>query len=239
MKILICTIMRNVGNKFENYVNQINSIVNKFPEHEFHVSIYENDSMDDTKKNLSNVLLNDKFKSASIVCEDIGSMFYGSVSNEDRVRNLSNARNVALSVNPLEFVDFVLWIEPDILLTIDTIKFLLEHGKQCDIISPLSMRENGTYIADAWATRLTSNCVNCELLIKTGIHVSRQTIPVWSTFNCVCLYNADAFRNGARFGYINERLGIWDCDTVVVCEEFRKLGYNKIFVDTSHSIRWY
>lgn len=69
---------------------------------------------------------------------------------------------------------------------------------------------------------------------------------VWSTFNCFCVYNAAPFQQGLRWGFVNKRLntgqkpidGGWlDVDTSVICEDFREMGYIKVFINTNCIVR--
>lgn len=229
-KILISTICRNSEQTLKNYISSINELVNH-SKHQFYISIYENDSTDKTK----NILTNAKFDSAldyKLQHENIYTTFYGSVSNQDRVKNLSKARNKTLVKEFVKNVDYILCYEADVSCNLNTILSLLEHTDY-DIISPISMRPNGSLIYDSWATRLTENCVNDALLLKSNVYRSKKIIPVWSTFNTVCLYKAEPFKNNIKFGYYNNRLKTWDCDTVVICENFREMGYTNIAIDTS------
>lgn len=225
-KILISTIMRNCDNNLGKYFSSIKKLIDNSDD-EFYVSIYENDSIDGTKEILNTI--NDS--RYNIKMENIGTLMYNSISCEDRVKNLSLARNKTLDVEWLNIVDYVLCYEVDVNCDLSVVLKLLEH-REYDIVSPMSMRKNGSLVYDAWATRLTDSCVN-ELKIRdSGLYTSRAIIPVWSTFNLVCLYNANPFKKGVRFGYYNDRLKTWDCDTVVICEKFRECGYNNIVLDT-------
>lgn len=132
-----------------------------------------------------------------------------------------------------------------------------------DIYSGWSLRtidhpKESVYLYDTCATRqnLNDNCWNFEQvstwttnsLIKTFIDKYNANClhSLWSTFNCFCVYNAKPFLEGVKWGFVNKRLdtgqqkindGWLDADTVVICEDFRLKGYNKIFINTNCLIR--
>jgi len=69
---------------------------------------------------------------------------------------------------------------------------------------------------------------------------------VYSTFNCFCVYNSKPFIDGLRWGFLNKRLnasdikldsGYLDADTSIMCEQFRALGYNNIFINRNCLVR--
>lgn len=76
----------------------------------------------------------------------------------------------------------------------------------------------------------------------TGVHANCLH-KVWSTFNCFCVYNAQPFIEGARWGYTNRRIdasgiqvegqGALEADTVAICETFRERGYRGIYLNTN------
>ena len=132
-----------------------------------------------------------------------------------------------------------------------------------DIYSGWSLRtsmhpKESIFLYDTCTTRQarTHNCWNFEKeknwrkksLIKTHVnHYDSNCLhSVWSTFNCFCVYNSEPFIKGVRWDYLNKRLdtgqeklenGWLDADTSVICENFRMLKYNKIFINTNCLIR--
>lgn len=54
MKILICSIIRNAENKLNSWYNQIKNIVSLNEDIDFYLSVYENNSTDNTKLLLNN-----------------------------------------------------------------------------------------------------------------------------------------------------------------------------------------
>ncbi len=236
MKVLICSIMRNSAKVLDRYLRQIHTAMDLLAGEkvEWYISIYENDSTDGTKEKLNTMDLS-RFVDSSILTEDIGTTHYSSIVNEDRVRNLSIARNKALTAKDMFLeMDYVLWIEPDLFYAPGLIPSILRYRDrgidEIDVFSGINIPSGETRAYDTWATRRTPHE---EWGDRFDNWFDQPIARFYSTFNGVCLYNARPFKEGVRFGYINERLGKFDCDTVVVCENMRKAGYDRIYVDQS------
>jgi len=236
MNILICTIVRNGAKVLDRYMRQITDGMDRLKDQDinWYISIYENDSTDGTKELLQALDLG-RFKDHSIISEDIGTRHYPSIVDEDRVRNLAIARNKALTAKDMFMeADHVLWVEPDLFYAGGLIPSLIMHRErglpEADILSGINIASGESRAYDTWATRRTADE---EWGDRTSDWFDNPVARFYTTFNGVCLYNAEAFRDGVRFGHINERLGKFDCDTVVVCENFRKAGYDRIYVDQS------
>lgn len=231
--ILISTIFRNSESKLKRYHSQIKNLVLSFPEYNFFLSVYENDSIDNTK-----ILINELdwnfLTDYSIILENIGTNFYGSIPDEQRVKNLAAARNKTLEAkNFLQHSDYVLSIESDIRFDNNCADQILNFQKynnleNVDIVSAVSYRKDkkgNLKHYDVWATRRTSE----EEFGK--IHKNVTFEKYYSTFNCFCLYNASPIKEGIRFGWYNDRINRFDCDTVVICEEFHKKGKSSIYIN--------
>lgn len=233
-KILIYSIFRNSSSNIDNYYQQLVQTINKLKEsYEFYISLYENDSTDNTKEKLA--ALDFSFvKNFSLISEQIGSNFYGkSIKDEDRVKNLAAARNKAIHANDfLNQVDKVLCIESDIYYETTCIKNLLNFQKDnnlpsVDIVSAVSYQGKDK-LYDTWATRRNNTEESGDLFENKE---NKKFDIYWSTFNCICLYNAEVMRQGAIYDWYNSRLKKFDCDTAVICEKFRDLGHDNIFID--------
>jgi|694.fasta_scaffold04528_12 hypothetical protein len=229
-KILICSIVRNDEDFYVNYYNRLRAMVDFFPEYEFYLSLYENDSTDSTK---SLIFKQDysMFAGVSIVSEKINTRFYGSTKDEDRVKNLSVARNKALTANNfLENVDYVLIIDIDVEFKMPAVEKVLNFKKlepDFDIVASATLRKRSLY--DHWATREQAEY---DRAIGENFEIYRK-LPYkkyYSVSSGFCLYKAEAFRAGVRWGYINTVTGNPDCEMVVVCQEFSKMGYNNIYM---------
>jgi hypothetical protein len=232
MKILVCTIIRNQQHNILNWYNQLKQIVESNPSIDFFISVYENNSIDGTKEILNNLDFN-FFKKNSIVSQDLenieffkgGYEPYGEESKR-RVKILSDCRNKSLFVDFLDDSDFVLFVEPDIQyepsIFTDILNFSINNNY--DVLSAISFSHGEHY--DKWGTRINPNDTWSNLTNRVG---SNEVIDVHSTFNCFVLYKSMAFtKDKCEFGFMSDYLGTHDCDTVVVCNNLRKKGYNKI-----------
>lgn len=230
-KILIYSIVRNIEHSFDQYYKQINEIAQSFSEYIFYLSIYENDSMDNTKKLLfsSDWSLFDK---VSIISEKLRTVMFSSVKDVERVSALANSRNKALRAGDfVNDVDYVLMIDADMAYDIESIKSLLsfkELEPKFDIVSSVSIDEDGGHY-DWWATRIGPEYNPKESDLEID-YKTKKYGSYYSTSNGLCLYNAIPFKKGAEYGYINKVTGSPDCEMVVVCQNFRELGHDKIFI---------
>lgn len=229
--VLIYSIIRNNAKTIDRYYDQIKMTVESLQDYNFYLSIYENDSTDSTRQK---VLSKDwSFLSGiSIVSENINTNHFGSVKSEERVENLAKARNKAIEAGGfLDKVKYVLMVEGDNSYTPMDVQKLLSFGEQeqFDVVSALSIRENGTHY-DWWATRTGP-------IYKQGASEVPRNFKnlkydkYYSTSNGLCLYKAKPFQEGVRYGWINHKTNKFDCEMVVVCQEFRQRGYDKIFIN--------
>ena len=241
--ILISTIMRDSSYFVPKYYEYIKQLVHTYSEHKFFVSIYENDSKDNTiplLKGCNWSFLEDRI---AIQSESLKTKKYGSVMDATRVENLGKARMKSIYVNDKSFLDqsdFVLSLESDVEYPIDSLGKLLKFGKtngikNVDIVSGMCLknRKDGTInIRDTWATRLTAQAPPNPThgLLRGDWKISSYG-KYYSTFSGFCLYKAEVIRKGASFSGFNERLNTFDCDTAVICEDFHKLGYSDIYID--------
>jgi hypothetical protein len=229
-KILICSIARNDEDFYTNYYNRIKTMVDYFPEYEFYLSLYENDSTDSTK----NLILKQDysmFAGVSIVSENINTKFYGSTKDEDRVKNLAIARNRAIGAsNFLDSVDYVLVIDIDVEFKMPAVAKILNFKNlepNFDIVAAATMRKRVLY--DQWATR---EGPEYDSAIQENFEEYRK-LPYkkyYSVSSGFCLYRAEPFKSGAKWGHINYVSGKPDCEMVIVCQDFSKRGYNNIYM---------
>jgi hypothetical protein len=229
-KILICSIARNDEDFYVNYYNRLRAMVDSFPEYEFYLSLYENDSTDITK-NLIFKQDYSMFSGVSIISENINTKFYGSTKDEDRVKNLSIARNKTVEANNfLDEADYVLVIDIDVEFKMPAVGKILNFKNlepNFDIVAAATLRKRVLY--DQWATR---EGPEYDRAIQENFEEYRK-LPYkkyYSVSSGFCLYKAEAFKNGARWNYINYVTGNPDCEMVVVCQDFSKRGYNNIYM---------
>lgn len=224
--------MRNCAGSLVRWYSQLVGVVTLMPEHNFYISVYENDSTDNTQLMLTNLDFS-MFRDSHIVTDWLNTNQYGSVKEFDRVQNLANARNTALDGKSLlNNVDYVLWIEPDIAYDPFVVKELLNFRQagllEIDIYSAISLRPGREEVYDTWATRRDPNEEDGERFPDWRENPIRE---FWTTFNCLCLYRAEPFQVGLRFTAWNNRLQKFDCDTVAICETFRANGFKKIYAN--------
>jgi hypothetical protein len=262
MKILICTIMRNRADDLAQWHRQIKELVTTDVANEYFLSVYENDSTDGTWDVLKGLDFS-FIQYVNIMTETLNTEYFGSVVSAQRVINLANARNkVIYSSGSYHVADKIVFIETGITYrTADAIACIAK-SVHYDILSGLSIPSPIDFdiktldpatvltisIYDCWATRLSPHSY-WEQHVNAG---SQLITPVWSTFNCFCVYNAEPFKAGISFGWPNTRvknmrvvpenaalrqptaeMAYSDCDTAVVCENFHRNGYSKVAIDTS------
>ena len=222
-KILICTIIRNRKKHLDTWLSQIKQIVEHYKDsYLFDLSVYENDSTDGTKDKLQDLDYS-FFNNFNVSTRTLNTKYFGSIVDKQRVINLAAARNNCIYSESLDVRDYkkILFIEPDFTYTLnDAIKII--DTPDCDIISGVSIYKGEFY--DRWATRKNERETWGNFHIKDSDSVEK----VWTTFNGFCLYNAEPFKKNIKFDWYNDRLDHFDCDTAVICENFRRNGYINI-----------
>jgi len=229
-KILVCSIVRNDENFLLNYYNRLKTIVSTFPEYEFYLSIYENDSIDNTKKMLFEYDYS-MFSGVSIVSENINTKFYGSSKDEDRVKNLAEARNKSLCGGSfLNSVDYVLVIDIDVEFKMASVEKVLNFKDiepNFDVVAAATLRKNFLY--DQWATRDTYD-YDPTMQDKFEKYRKNSYKKYYSVSSGFCFYRAEPFKKGVRWDYINRVTKKADCEMVVICQDISKMGYNNIYM---------
>jgi glycosyltransferase involved in cell wall biosynthesis len=231
-RVLLYSIIRNTETKFDQYYQQIKNIVKSFPEYDFCLSIYENDSTDRTKS-----LLHTSdwsfLSGVSIISENINTEFFGSVKDPVRVKNLSDARNKAIeAAGFIDSVDYVLMVEGDLSFNMNSVKELLSFKDiepDFHAVSAVSIRKNGKHY-DWWATR-TGPIYNPDASDLDPHYAKKHYGEYYSTSNGLVLYRAKPFQEGIRHGWINTVTNEFDCEMVVLCQNFRASGYNNIYIN--------
>lgn len=229
-KILISSIIRNDAQFINNYYLQIKNLVKSFPQYEFYLSVYENDSNDGTKQMLMSKDFS-AFAGFSIISENIKTPFFKSTKDEERVKNLSIARNKSLlGGNFLDIVDYVLVIDTDIDFAPDVFQKIIDFKsieKDFDIVSATSIRRAELY--DQWATR-TGPEYSENIKEYYQKNKKEKYSKYYSVSNGFCFYRARPFKDGVRFGYINLETKSADCEMVVVCQYFHKNKHSNIYM---------
>lgn len=234
--ILIYSIVRNVEKTINRLYNQIYDIVNNNKEYNFLLSIYENDSTDRTKEII--LSLDWSFVENSIVMENLRLPFFSSVPLEERVKNMALYRNKAIEAKDfLNRSDYILMIEGDMRFEDNVVEKILNFKNiepDFNIVSATTFLDNNDNLWDTWGTRRNNTEDRGGLWNNWK---DTEYDKYYSTSNGICLYISKPFKMGARYGYFNKELNSWDCEMVVVCQEFHNMGYSNIYI--IHNARGY
>lgn len=230
-KVLVYSIIRNREHNINKFYLQLKQLVAESPEFDFYLSIYENDSDDQTKQQIFSKDWS-FFKGVSIITENINTKYFTSVKDAQRVENLAKARNRAIEAGGfLNKVDYVLMVEGDVVYDASHARQLLtfkEKEPNFDIVSTISLRKNGKHY-DWWATRTSAIYDETKSEIEPD-YKTKKYGKYYSTSNGLCLYKAKPFQDGIRHGWINTVTKDFDCEMVVLCQEFHKKGYSNIYI---------
>lgn len=228
--IFIYSIIRNREESVNTFYNQVKNIVKLYPEYEFLLCLYENDSTDRTKERISK--LDWSFVENEIIMEDIGTQYFGSTNDEMRVKILADARNKALEAKDfLERSDYVLMLEADMVFTMQSVDRILKFKSKepnFDVVSARSVntdRRNKLY--DTWGTRRNSTETVGHLHEDWRSHKYQK---YYATSNGICMYKSQPLKDGIRYGHFNKTLGHHDCEMVVICDELQRAGHNNIYI---------
>ena len=220
---MICSIVRDRIDSLPTWWKQIKSLIDFNPEMEFEVSVYENDSIDGSDAWLHDIV---EFEDSSVPfhlsTERLRTAYFGSIVSGERVENLAFARNQCFLPVNLDTFDKVVFIEPDVVYNIEEMTELLlaDH----DICSGFTLCQRNGQFYDTWATRLKEGD---EWWHNTRGFVNQPT-SVISTFNGFCVYRAEVIAQGHTFSGFSQQLQKHDCDTAVICENFRAAGFSDI-----------
>lgn len=228
--IFIYSIIRNREESVKTFYSQVKNIVKTFPEYEFLLCLYENDSIDKTKERIAK--LDWSFIENEIIMEDIGTPYFGSTNEEMRVRVLADARNKALeSKDFLERSDYVLMLEADMSFDIKAVDKILKFKDKVtdfDIVSARSINPlKRSKLYDTWGTRRNANENIGYLHADWKQHKYQK---YYATSNGICMYKSKPLKDGIRYGYFNKTLGTHDCEMVVICDELQRAGYSNIYM---------
>lgn len=232
--VLISSICRNEARFLDRFHAQLRATVAAMPQHQFLLSVVENDSADGSAAKLN--ALDWTFTAAHrVITGRLRTPAFVGGKHPVRTELLAAARNESIFGCPLFLpnADSVLVVEPDTVYTPAVVERLIEHerfyGRALDVFSGKSspLHKQGLY--DSWGSRATAEQDDW----RDGDDEFAGFVPMWATFNCLCYYRAEGFRRGARFSGVNPRTGRPDCDTSAVVESFRLHGFNNVAWDTS------
>lgn len=215
--IIICGIVKNVGNILIPNLRLIHKLKDKF--NKYKLIIYENNSIDNTKIILRNIK-DDKIK---IIMEDISDeeikenskiWAYTEITGSDhacRIENISNARNKLIDeINKEEYNEFnvVVMIDLDsrgfdIKEIENSIKFVAQNEKTV-------LTANSFPYYDYYALRSEpSHLLGPEIIGDTFWELNKQLkidkngpfIKIYSGFNGIAVYNKEVFKK-YRYNFI-------------------------------------
>jgi hypothetical protein len=236
-QILISTIIRNRALYLDQWYSHIKTLSSLDKENKYYLSVYENDSNDESIEKIKSFDFS-FLEGFYFRTERLATPIFDSHSKSfERVNLISQARNKSIySSIFLNKCTHLLSIEPDIIYNSRLIIDEIINKGNYDIISPRSVDvDRNCFFYDDWGTRRYPDdpCWQC---FSPPILRNLDVIPVWTTYNCLCFYNAEPFKKFITFGPFNPRLNKADCDTAVVCENFRKYGYNNIVLNSKIEI---
>lgn len=227
--IFIYSIIRNREESVPTFYAQVKEIVKIFPDYEFLLCLYENDSTDRTKERIAR--LDWSFVENKIIMEDIGTQYFGSTNEEMRVKVLADARNKALEAEDfLERSDYVLMLEADMVFNMQSIDRVLKFTKKeptFHVVSSRSANGRTTKLYDTWGTRRNNRETVGNLFDGWKKHKYQK---YYATSNGICLYKSEPLKTGIRYGHFNETLGHHDCEMVVICDKLQRAGFNNIYI---------
>lgn len=240
MNVLIVSIVRNEAIHLARWHSQLVALAKGCPEHQFCLSVFENDSSDESARMLASFDYS-PFKAHLIQSAKLNVPYFVGGKHPTRTELLAYCRNKAIySFEFLKDMDTVLVVEPDVEYSFETAERIVNHekhyGQRFDVFSGKSVHPGTQSIYDSWGTRKTKDQTDWRDGDEDGMV---GLAPMWSTFNCLVAYRAQAIREGHTFGGVNPRTNQPDCDTVVIAERFRAAGYDKIAWDNQLYVTHY
>jgi hypothetical protein len=214
----------------------------------FDIVIFENDSSDGTVE-----AFNEVFKGSPdnvncrIVSEKLELEAFDSVISKDRIDKMALIRNRCLDqVEDFSAYASVIWMDMDYVLGDEAFSKILQPVLlgDADIVSVYSLHGDvqrpHKELYDKWATRGKKsdtwwNCTPHELLVGLVMQPQTSLLPVYSTFNGLCAFNAKGFEDGARFSSLSKSCEAsaldHDVEWISICEQFSEMGLDGIYLD--------
>lgn len=214
--VIICGVVKNVGNLLINNINLAYQLKNKF--NKFKLIIYENNSTDNTKQILQDLSNDNNIK---VIMENISDeeikksskiWAYTKVTGSNhscRIEQICNARNKVIEeINKEEYDDFniVVWIDLDSNgFDVNEIeKSIIQVEKNEKIV----LTANSPSYYDYYALRSKHSIFNLlgpeiigerfwQIMMKNPINFNGNTSPmeIYSGFNGIGVYHKNVFKN--------------------------------------------
>jgi hypothetical protein len=233
MNILFCSLIRSKEPYLKKWHDNVKGIKALQPYWNFNVSLYENDSEDNSVELINSFDWKwcDWFKLTS---EKRGRKYMMSTERK-RIERLSSYRNMCIwQFGDLDSIDRIIMNDVDCDFNPRDAAEIIEESLKWDVYS-FASRDSGTgdELYDRWATRREPS----DKWWDDKPYDQNGNNLVWTTGNGFVCYNPEPFRRGITFGYANNRfpyidednsLKHHDVENAVVCENFRSIGFNKI-----------
>ena len=233
MNILICSLIRSKEPYLPDWYNRVRGIKALQPYWNFNISLYENDSEDNSVQLINSFDWSwcDWFKLNS---EKRDREYYISTERK-RIERLASYRNMCIwQFGDLDSIDRIIMNDVDCSFDPKEAAEVIEESLKWDVYSFASRDDaTGDEFYDRWATRRTATdgWWDDKPYDQNGNNLT------WTTGNGFVCYDPEPFRRGLTFGYVNNRSRFidevnkhktHDVENAVVCENFRLIGFNKI-----------
>jgi len=218
--IIICGIVKNVGNKLRNNIRLVKELKTKF--NKCKLVIYENNSNDNTKTILKNIENEDNIK---VIMENISDeeikksskiWAYTKVTSSDhpcRIEQISNARNKLIEeINKKDYDEFSVVVMIDLDSNGFNIQGIVNSVKQVEQNEKIVITGNSNPYYDYYALRSKdSNLLGPELIGEKFWKILYNNIieldsnsslrEIYSGFNGVGVYHTNVFKK-YKYNYI-------------------------------------
>jgi glycosyltransferase involved in cell wall biosynthesis len=183
--------------------------------YELEIVAVEGDSQDETAPILDDWASKDK--RVHVIHRDLGYPDYGSQVHPERFKALAAVSNLGLEyINDRLNVDYILWLESDLIIANDMLERLLARNKPA--ISPMIwvFDEPETRFYDIWAYRWKGGSFPPHTPAWYWDNYPQEPFEI-DTAGSVILLDAKAIKDGARF---TQEEAI-----VSFCKQFKERGY--------------
>lgn len=259
LSIIICGIVRNAEKGLKNNIPIIKKVCSQFKD--YRVVIYENDSIDKTKKILKDwkkdnperihVLLNDTDKSKTI--PDSSEVRCNPFFSKKRIQKMAALRNKYLEyINEQKWnADYLLVVDLDVAqLYFDGIMTSFSTNIEWDVItafgystSPkLKRRYHDSYALTEWGDEMNPQTEQKikKLSEKYGkLKTSSSLIRVFSAFGGLAIYKFELINNLRYRVVLNDdnRVEV-RCEHFSICQQIMERKDSKIYINPSMALKY-
>lgn len=204
--------------------------------YKFYLTMYENDSVDDTIDVMTDTPL--KNISRLAVSEQTNFQKFGSVVSRERIDVMAACRTKCMDAFYRENggidLDFVVWVDVDYVFHEECLKNILNAVDEDDIADIASVysihgdiQKAPMELYDKWATRAkeTDNWWGCP-----PYRLMPEVAEVYATYNGMCAFKAGPFNDGLRFKAESKHQPKLDVEHISVCEGFKDAGLDRVVI---------